>query len=120
MQRWFTRLVFRKCHLNNRRQGYSYRLSFLNLESLQKRRATFDLSFLHSVYHGKQYCPDLVMRKVNVRTLMHNCRLVSDARLKGNLLLQWPHRVISKWNSIPDHIIMSSQKIFLNYIEKMP
>ena len=117
VQRWFSRLIFRRCHINNRRLGYEYRLKYLKLESLCKRRVISDLTFLHAVYHGRQYCPDLIVRKTNVRQLLHNHRLVSDVKAKGRLRFQWPQRVISVWNSIPEKIILSSHSTFLKYLK---
>jgi hypothetical protein len=118
IQRWFTRLIFRKCHISYGRVGYESRLRYLGLQKLSTRRSLNDLSFLHRVYNGHQYCPDTVTKKTNSRAMRHNCRLVVDAYSGSFIERSWPQRCINLWNSLPDNIITSSCRNFDAYIRE--
>lgn len=119
VQRWFTRVMFRRCHINNHRGGYAYRLRFCKLPTLESRRRTADLLFLRSVYFDKQYCPALVCKRPVVRMLKNNCRLVYDCSVKGKARSQWPYRVVPLWNTIPENVIRGSKSAFTTFVENM-
>lgn len=113
-QKWFTRAVYRRCFWQ--KAAYATRLETLALEPLRDRRLLADLSFTFDVFHGRAYCPEMLKKKVNLRPLIHNARLLSDRSATGSLRTAWPNRIVSLWNAIPEAVIRSSKPAFVAFV----
>ena len=85
---------------------------------MSHRRMVIDLLFLHKVYFGFQYCPQLLHRKSNLRPLMHNCRLLKPRNATGRLQQIWPNNVISIWNSIPENVLRLNHRKFAEHLKR--
>jgi hypothetical protein len=117
VQRYWTREIFRKCHLSMK--PYEDRLRILKLDSLERRRLVTDLRLAHKIYHDLTHGPNLLTHKVLPRTLQHNYRLSSEITVRKQRRLHFTNRVVSSWNTLPDHVISSSPAAFKSAVHKL-
>lgn len=122
-QRFFTKMLYLKCGLTKidperpRRLKVSYeeRLRHLGLETLKLRRFKLDLSLCYKIYHRTTFCPDLLVRKTNGRTLQHNHRLQKEIAGKHRSVM-YANRVVGAWNALPDSVVEGPYEAFHDHI----
>jgi hypothetical protein len=121
VQRYFTRRVFRRCHLGHD-GGYIHRLEMLHLESLELRRVKADLCMVYKLLHGIVDVPPNSL--LNQHSSYYEIRGHSKMKLSKNLvktnvaLNMFTNRVVNVWNGLPNNIVQQSSlpafKLFLS------
>jgi len=107
VQRYFTRRVFRRCHIGQS-SGYLTRLEMLNLKSLELRRLHCDMSMVYKLLHN---LTDVDPKDLlNQQVTGYSTRGSADFKLmkqhvRTNVALNmFTNRVVNVWNSLPGSV----------------
>lgn len=114
VQRFFTRLVYKKC--GKKKASYEQRLRFLKLDSIDVRRCKLDLLLCHRMYHHQTHDCDVLTRSHSLRHQRHNHHLLKDPRGCLARLSFFSNRVVALWNALPERIILSDIDTFKQFI----
>ena len=110
VQKYFTRKVCKRCKISY--SDYSSRLDQLNLNSLERRRLIFDLTFMYKIFHGLVDVPitDFFSRPIVAHsTRGHSYKVCLTGRANCNVRAHFfNYRIINVWNSLPESIVNAS------------
>ena len=118
VQRKFTRIAYRKCHLPA--AAYEERLCKMSLELLEIRRIKSDLCSLFKMMFGSVHFDFNRYFTLTGRIRGHPCRIFK--KRFGNINQNCFHiRVVNAWNALPASIFGSLSVVtFRNKLDKLP
>ncbi len=107
VQKLFTRRVFSRCGLEP--VAYHFRLKFLNLESLERRRRKADLCTCFSLVKGfyDSKFEDLFAENFDARTRGHEFRLHLPRTRTNVRKRSFTVRVVQHWNALSSEAVHS-------------
>ncbi|MEM7298050.1 MAG: reverse transcriptase domain-containing protein, partial [Bacteroidota bacterium] len=101
VQRFATRLIFKKCNISGR--TYEERLKYLKLQKLEDRRKESDLSLCYKLYHGDAF-DDGILRKTDPRyALRSGAQLRYQYSTPSTMTIRqnyFGNRVVQSWNDL--------------------
>jgi len=110
VQRFFTRILFKRCNLQA--APYAGRLAYLGLESLELRRIRTDLTMYYNIIQGKSAIKRSQMFEMaTTRSRGHSLRLRKPFCHANYLENAFCVRRVKLWNELPEIVVSSTSVV---------
>jgi hypothetical protein len=109
VQKYFTRIAFRKCIAGPFSPCYVERLKIFNIKSLEYRRAEFDLILCYKIVNGTFAIKfDDIFTWAPIQARRSNTFQLARLSCKSNVVLHsFSYRVVRLWNLLPQRVVSS-------------
>nr|CAD2185899.1 unnamed protein product [Meloidogyne enterolobii] len=108
-QKFFTKIVFKKCNLPE--LPYENRLEYLNLQTLENRRKIFDLMLMYKIVNGYSHLGLETLFSHPIRKSSHSSYRIISKKQNSKSSRSFINRTTKMWNILGKNTILSKSPL---------